>query len=115
MPLHLMKGDDEEDTALLRDAASAAERYLATQKWCRRIRERYFGAGIGGIDAVFRFRIVPIRADEWIWVVVGDLESAYLETDRGVRLWSSSSSLDVILTGNPNKPHITFHPRGKGK
>jgi len=45
--------------------------------------ETYFGDGYGKVVAVFFFHIEPSRpdVDEWLWVVVGDLPSAYLVID----------------------------------
>jgi hypothetical protein len=79
-----MTGDDAEDSRLLRELASKAHRYISKFSWCRSVREAYFGDGYGGIVAVFFFRIEPSRpdVDEWLWVVVGDLPSAYLVTDE---------------------------------
>ena len=60
-----------------------AKKYLAAMPWCRRIREGYFGDGVGGVVAVFLFRIEPLSdADEWVWVVNGDLPDAYFVIDR---------------------------------
>jgi len=83
VPLEQMAGDDEEDTALLREMAEGAENFLKSFSWCLAIRESFFGAGIGKVIAVFLFRIAPVRSDidEWLWVVVGDLPPAYLVTD----------------------------------
>ena len=76
---HLV-GDDDVDTKLLRDLASEATDYVASFAWCREVRESYYGLGVGGIVGVFLFRIVPVRnADEWVWVVVGDLPPAYID------------------------------------
>lgn len=83
VPADELRGDDEEDTALLRASLEEATAYLRGFEWCRGIREFYFGAGVGGIVAVFLFRIEPAPGvDQWLWVVVGDLPSAYLVTDR---------------------------------
>jgi hypothetical protein len=77
------EGDDPEDTQLLRSMGKDAKKYLAAMPWCRRIREGYFGDGVGGVVAVFLFRIEPTsNADEWVWVVNGDLPDAYFVTDR---------------------------------
>src|SRR5579863_4006108 len=84
IPLERMAGDDEEDTALLREMAERAENFLKSFSWCLAIRESFFGAGIGKIIAVFLFRISPLQSDvdEWLWVVVGDVPPAYLVTDH---------------------------------
>jgi hypothetical protein len=83
MPVENLFGEDPEDTRLLKSMAVDAEEYLRAFAWCQSVEERYFGAGVGGIVAIFLFGIVPDRArvDEWLWVVVGDLPSAYLVTD----------------------------------
>jgi hypothetical protein len=79
-PVEIIVGDDDEDTALLRNMALSATKYLESFDWCVSIVSCFFAKGIGGIFAVFLFRIVPANAsiDEWLWVVDGDLPSAYL-------------------------------------
>jgi hypothetical protein len=83
VPLDQVMGDDDEDTNLLRELAARASAYLLSYNWCYAIEESYFGDGVGGIVAVFLFRITPSRpnVDEWLWVVVGDLPPAYFVTD----------------------------------
>jgi hypothetical protein len=78
-----MKGDSETDTLLLQTMSDEARRFLMQFQWCERIAEFYFGAGVGGIVAVFVARIVPNGPgiDEWLWTVVGDLPPACLVTD----------------------------------
>ena len=84
VPIDQMSGDDEEDTRLLQAMASEAQAYIQGFPWCKSVREAYFGDGFGGIVAIFLFRIEPSKAnvDEWLWVVVGDLPSAYLVIDK---------------------------------
>lgn len=84
IPIDQILGDDAEDIRLLQGMASKAHRYISNFVWCRSVREVYFGDGYGGIVAVFFFHIEPSRpeVDEWLWVVVGDLPSAYLVTDN---------------------------------
>ena len=53
VPVEQMFGDDADDTAWLEGDLQAARRYLLSQKWCFGIRSMYFGAGIGGVVAVF--------------------------------------------------------------
>lgn len=83
IPIDQILGEDAEDTRLLQEMAFKANRYISRFSWCRSIREAYFGDGYGKLVAVFLFRIEPSRpeVDEWLWVVVGDLPSAYLVID----------------------------------
>jgi hypothetical protein len=83
VPIEQMFGEDEEELRLLREMAAEAHTFLSSFSWCEEIREAYFGDGFGKIVAVFFFRIEPSRpeVDEWLWVVVGDLPSAFLVTD----------------------------------
>ena len=75
-------GDDDEDTALLREMKQDAIDHLAQQAWCRRITEIYWGDGIGGVVAVFLFVFEADAADGSLaapaWCVVGDLPSLLL-------------------------------------
>lgn len=83
VPVSHMAGEDAEDTELLKGLLAEAESYLASFDWCERLEEAYFGLGVGGIVAVFLFRVRPARpdVDDWLWVIVGDLPPAYLVTD----------------------------------
>src|SRR5208282_3766718 len=84
IPIDQILGDDAEDIRLLQGMASKAQQYISNFAWCRSVREAYLGDGYGGIVAVFFFHIEPSRpeVDECLWVVVGDLPSAYLVTDN---------------------------------
>jgi hypothetical protein len=83
IPVAQMEGEDEEDTGLLRTAFEEAAAYIQGFNWCKGVREAYFGVGFGGVVAVFLVRIVPTgNNDEWLWVITGDLPSAYLVTDE---------------------------------
>jgi hypothetical protein len=77
-------GDDEEDTLLLRSMLDKAREYVRSFAWCPAIAAEYLGQGIGGVVAVFLFEFVePVGGtDEQLWVVAGDLPSAYLVTDE---------------------------------
>jgi hypothetical protein len=80
VPVQLMKGDDEEETQLLREMSVEADEYLRSFPWCNRVLGSFFGGGVGGIFAVFLFRIDASRpaVGPWIWIVVGDIPPAYL-------------------------------------
>jgi len=78
-----MRGDDELDDKQLHEMADEAIRYAQSFAWCAELHEKYFGDGYGGIVALFLFRATIRGAEEpeWIWVIVGDLPSCYLEFD----------------------------------
>jgi hypothetical protein len=80
VPVELMTGEDEEDTAFLRGMSQDAEAYLRSFSWCKEVQGSFFGGGVGGIIAVFLFNIRPARPEvsSWIWIIVGDIPSAYL-------------------------------------
>jgi len=75
-----MKGEDEEDTRFLREMAENATRYISSFSWCESILDSYFGGGVGGIFVIFLFHIHSGRpdVDPWIWIMTGDIPSAYL-------------------------------------
>jgi hypothetical protein len=61
-----------------------ARLFLESFAWCGGIEESYVGILHSDIVAVFLFKIHPAKPDidEWLWVVVGDLPSAYLVCDN---------------------------------
>jgi len=74
----------QQDVAEMSSMYQEAREFLEFYDWCSEIRESYVGMIYPGIVAVFLFRIVSARddVDEWIWVIVGDLPSAYITTDE---------------------------------
>jgi hypothetical protein len=80
VPVVNIVGGDEQDTVLLRKMSEDAKEYISSFTWCETILSSHFGGGVGGIFAVFFFHIRPSRSDvdPWIWIVVGDIPSAYL-------------------------------------
>jgi hypothetical protein len=81
-PAAHMMGEDEEETDQLHALLHEATEYMQSFRWCHGIAESYFGLGIGGILAVFLFRIdSPPPVDEWLWAVVGDIPPCYLVTE----------------------------------
>jgi hypothetical protein len=79
-----ISGDSKKDTRLLREMYKDACEYLLSFKWCKSIRRAWFGRGVGGIYAVFLFKIAPSskKVDKLLWVIVGDIPSAYLVVDE---------------------------------
>lgn len=83
-PTETMRGDDARETSLLRSMFAHAMAYLQGFDWCQPIVNSYLGFGVGEVIALFLFKFNPPIADgdEWLWVVVGDLPSAYFVTDE---------------------------------
>ena len=78
-PTANMAGEDDEETEQLRGALREAAEFLMSFPWCHGIAESYFGLGIGGVLAVFLFRIdAPPPVNEWLWTIVGDIPPCYL-------------------------------------
>jgi hypothetical protein len=77
-------GDDAEDTAQLRTMAREAEAYLSSHHWAPPIDQLLLGYGLGGVLALFLAKFsepLPGGEDDCLWVVVGDLPSAYFVVD----------------------------------
>jgi hypothetical protein len=82
-PTNQIRGEDDNETRQLQAALEEARSYITSFPWCTNIEEEFFGLGIGGVVAVFLFHIRPRgTVDQWLWVITGDLPSAYLVTDR---------------------------------
>ncbi len=79
-PVEQMAGEDDEETALLRQMLGEAKSYALSFSWCDAIEDSYFGGGIGKIIAIFLFNISTQRpdVDPWMWIIVGDIPPAYL-------------------------------------
>lgn len=82
VPTGQMTGEDEEETVQLRTMLADAKEYLMGFEWCHAITREFFGLGVGGVVGVFLFEIeAQPNVDNALWVIVGDLPSAYLVTD----------------------------------
>ena len=79
-----IKGEDPEETALLRGMLAEAKGYLLGFDWCTRVDCAYMGVAVGGVVATFLLRaaMAQEQGEEWLWVVVGDVPSAYLVPDQ---------------------------------
>jgi hypothetical protein len=110
-PADRLRGDSPRDTALLARMLPQARAYIEQFSWCDAIAEEYFGLGVGGVVAVFLFKIVPAqkKVDNWLWVVVGDLPPAYLVTDDAPEPVSALKAyveemtewIDAVEAGDP--------------
>ena len=79
IPVASMTGEDDEETELLRQSLRDAAEFVQSFEWCQGIEESYYGLGVGGVVAVFLFRIdAPPSVAEWLWTVAGDLPPCYL-------------------------------------
>lgn len=80
VPVGQMSGDDDEDTAFLREMLEHAKNYIQSFSWCDSIVSSYFAGGVGKVFAIFLFRINSSRrdVDSWEWIFVGDIPPAYL-------------------------------------
>jgi hypothetical protein len=73
-------GEDAEDTQLLREMAAEARAYMEQFEWCPAIESIHLALGVGGVVGAFLFQFDEIIEDDddALWVVVGDLPSAYV-------------------------------------
>ncbi|TPN46573.1 hypothetical protein FJ981_25575 [Mesorhizobium sp. B1-1-4] len=78
-----LPADDPDADGDLDNALLEAREYIKSHDWVRRIEGEYFGYGAEGIIYIFLFEISPGKPDvpRWIWVLVGDVPSAYMPGD----------------------------------
>ena len=83
-PVSELAGEDAEETGELQQLAAQATDFLAGFRWCGGVKEQYEGLSVAGVVGIFLVRIIPLtqEADEWLWVIVGDVPPAYLVTDE---------------------------------
>ncbi len=67
----------------VRELAQEAETFISSQSWCARVEAVNLAWGSAGVLGVFQVRLTPAKpmVDPVLWVVVGDLPSAYLVID----------------------------------
>lgn len=77
-------GEDHEETSRLRAQFDDALDYIDAFSWSEPVEQAYLAFGVGGIFALFLFVFErPVKGiDETLWVVTGDLPSAYFITDE---------------------------------
>jgi len=83
IPASELSGEDEEETKELQALARCAREFLSSFSWCRAVKRMHAGLAIGGVVGVFLCELEPNGpdVDNLLWVIVGDLPSAYLVTD----------------------------------
>ena len=71
--------DDAEEAALIQGMADKAREYIQAYEWCPPITRMSLGDGVGGVIALFRVEFARAieDTDRELWVVVGDVPSAY--------------------------------------
>jgi hypothetical protein len=76
-------GDCDDDTRLIRNELARARRFLESQAWCDGLGRVYWGGGAGGVCTIWLFEVASDDkgVDPWVWVIVGDLPSAYIRAD----------------------------------
>ncbi len=96
VPVALMKGEDEEETAGLSELLAEATNYLQAFSWVREVKAAYLGIGVAKIVGVFLFEIIPSRqdVDDKVWVIVGDLPPAYITAEESP---SPAAALDAYI------------------
>lgn len=95
-PIDAPSGADPSESQGIAALTKAAKNYLTAFQWCGSIRESYAGLTIPGVIGVYLFRIAPSTpdADEWLWVVVGDVPPAYITLDSSP---NPATALDAYI------------------
>src|SRR2546423_3976571 len=76
---------DEEDRRLFAEMATEARSFLGGHPWCTGVSDLHVGAAVPGVVAALLARVQGTPpGDEWLWVIVGDVPSAYLVTDHAL-------------------------------
>lgn len=77
-------GSKDDDAKTIFELHEEAKNFLMDFKWCAAVLQEYVGFIYPGIVGVFLFRICPARegVDEWVWIIVGDLPSAYITCEE---------------------------------
>ena len=98
VPVDHMRGEDDDETALLRDMVEQAGQYIQSFSWCDSIISSYFAGGVGKVFAIFLFKIKTSRpnVDPWEWIFVGDVPPAYLPLKDAP---SKMAAFDAYLAG----------------
>lgn len=67
------------ESSVLQRYRQRARRFLQSFAWCSELRGERFAAGAAGIAGLFAMEVlVKGAAREWLWVIAGELPSAYV-------------------------------------
>ena len=75
--------EDKSELGSIQSMLKEAELFVLSHSWCHEIIERFYDRGVSGVVGIFFFRIKASEgsgADEELWVIVGDVPSAYIDT-----------------------------------
>ncbi|HWD39452.1 MAG TPA: hypothetical protein VG944_11425 [Fimbriimonas sp.] len=76
----LTKENTDDDLEGIQALCAEAERFIASFKWCKSVLRTYFCFGFR-YAGVFFIEIEPLgEADSEMWVIVGDIPPAYIDT-----------------------------------
>lgn len=110
-----------ENAVELADMASEATHFLQWHHWCKKILHGYLDRGWAGMVAVFYFEIetASASADETLWVIVGDIPPAYIDTyncPNGVAALNGyvdamQEWVDLVNAGQPLQDVIPVYRR----
>ena len=73
--------------------AEEAQNYLKSHKWCDKIIQGWLAEEWGYILSIFYFELKPTQssnADNYVWIIVGDLPPAYID------IQSASNSFEAL-------------------
>ena len=87
-PIEAYPVSSAQERAAVTALGREARQFLSGFSWCSGIEDVRVGFAVPGVIGVFLTRIRPARpeVDAILWVVVGDLPSAYLVTDEALTL-----------------------------
>ncbi len=73
---------DIEELRNIMDLYQEAEAYITSFGWCKKVDNAWYALGVYEQLGVFLFEIQPANEaiDSMIWVIVGDLPTAYLDS-----------------------------------
>lgn len=78
----------------IKDQLDEARSFILFYDWLESITHEYLGYHAEGILSIFLFKITPNRLDidKWVWVIVGDLPSAYITCENAKNPWEALDS-----------------------